>query len=361
MRSIFALLLIAVFLSACKKQIETREVQVPVEKKNSWTEIKRFSGIDRIFLSSGSSDKAIYLQQPFYFTELRNQDIYSGITVYGAAMPTDLRVRIPITSNFFAYPYPRYDGLLTVVNNLQPVTSPAGGYYSLKQLDSTATKIQTDYLNLFKCMAIDKNGVLLLAYENSRPDHPLTFLLLKIKTLADYPYVDTVYTRQITVPKLRNPISSYVRHIAAVNDYFLLDLSAEGIFKINEDGSYKRVSDPAIVDAFYQWKGKVYAHAEWNKVLVSENNGESWQQYNGVSDVMTTSSYHAIKDSLVAAYGDKLFTVRWEGANYFLRQLKNDGLENTTINGLEYLRASVYAATTSGLYTKSVKDFFQSK
>jgi hypothetical protein len=76
---------------------------------------------------------------------------------------------------------------------------------------------------------------------------------------------------------------------------------------------------------------------------------------------VTTSNYYLVKDTLVGAYSDNMFTLTWSGSNYKQRFLKNDGIENTRINGIEILRDSVYAATTSGLFAKPVSKFFEGK
>jgi hypothetical protein len=216
-------------------------------------------------------------------------------------------------------------------------------------------------MDLFKFGAITKNSVLLFSYFNNRPGTPFTFMLIKVKTNDISPYADTVWTKQVTIPRVSNTVDVYVRHISAVNDYFLLDLSGNGLYKIREDGSFNRVHKPAVVDAFYAWKGKVYAHAEWDKLLISENDGDTWNEYSGTNTAMTLSTYHVVNDSLVGAYRDNLFTLRWDGPNYAMRFLKNDGIEGSAINGVQVLRDSVYVATTAGLYTKSVKEFFDSK
>ncbi|HLG39259.1 MAG TPA: hypothetical protein VI461_06300, partial [Chitinophagaceae bacterium] len=163
----------------------------------------------------------------------------------------------------------------------------------------------------------------------------------------------------ITIP--RTSVDAYVRHIAAVNDYFLLDLSGNGIYKIKEDGTFNKVFNPATVDAFYEWQGKIYAHAEWNRLLISSDNGDNWEEYQGINNVMTTSNYYTIQDSLVGVYRDNIFILKWAGTSYIQRFLKNDGVEGTRINGVEILRDSVYIATTSGLFTKSITEFFEGK
>lgn len=341
-------------LISCKKIIEIREVQV--DKKYSWTEIKKFSGTEKLFLSSGSSSNAIFLQQPFFFTELRNQNINTGITIYGASLPTDIDIRMPINKDFSAFPFS--DSVLRIVNNLYPIVSPSGGYFDLKKIDPTLTNIQKSYLLLFKCMAINKNGTLLLAYNNNRAGFPFTFMMLKIKTNSIYPYIDTIFTKTITIPRTS---ISYVRHISSINDYYLVDISGEGIFKIYEDGTFNKVFNTAIVDAFFEWDGKVYALVEWNRVLISSNNGDNWQEYSGTNSIMTLSNYYVIKDSLIGANRDNLFTLTWSGTNYTQRFLKVDGVENSRINGIEVLRDSVYIATTSGLFVKPLSTFFDSK
>lgn len=356
MKHKFTLALAGLFLIvACEKRTEILEI--PTEKKYSWVEKKRFTGTEKIFLSSGSSNNSIYLQQPYYFTALSNQNATTGITVYAAVLPTDIEIRMPINGDFCAFPYS--DTTLRVINNAQPLVSPSGGYFNLKKIDPTLTSIQKYYYTLFKSMAINKNGALLLAYFNNQASQPLTFMLLKIKTSPTYPYVDTLFTKKIAIPK--TDVDAYVRHIAAVNDYFLLDLSSNGIYKIKESGAFDRVYGPATIDAFYEWQGKIYAHGEGDRLLISNNNGDSWQEFGGINSAMTFSNYYVIKDSLIGVYRDNLFTLKWNASNYKQRFLKNDGVEGTRINGVEILGDTVFLATTSGLFARPLKVFFDSK
>lgn len=352
----FLWIIILAGISSCSKNQEFKEIEV--DKKYSWTELKRFSGTERIFLSSGSSAEMIYLQQPYFFSAVQGQNINSGITTYAAGLPTDIEIRLPITANFTAFPF--NDTVLRVINNTVPTVSPSGGYFNIRKIDPSLTKIQKYFNILFKVMAVNKNGTLLLAYENNRPSRPLTLMMLKIKTNnTGFPDVDTVYSRTVAIPRTNG--EAYIRHMAAVDDYFMVDLSGNGIYKIREDGSATRVFSPATVNAFIDWKGKTYALAEESRLLISEDNGDNWQEYSGNNSVMTASNYYSLKDSLVGAYRDNIFTLNWSGSTYKLRFLKNDGVEGTRINGIEILRDTVYLATTGGLFTKPVRSFFDSK
>jgi len=352
------LLLFALILSACKKKIEVIK-EVPVEKKTSWLEVKTFTDTRKIILSSGSNANAIYLQHPFFFTEFRSTDSINGMTSWGAALPTDVAIKLPIAPLFFATPLLVNSSVLLVKSNNAPIASPSGGAYDLKQLDSNATSIKAYFGPLFKCMAINKDNMLLVPYYNKRVDNAFTFWLFSIKVSTNYPYIDTFYSRPVVIPKTR--IDGDIRHIAAVDTYFLIDLTDEGIFKVYENGTVKKVFPSRVVDAFYKWNGNVYAQVEWGKVLVSSDNAETFQEFDGVNDLMTLSRYTVVKDSLVGANHDVIFTLKWNNTNYTTRVLKNDGFEGTYINGIEVLHDSVFVATTSGLFVKPLSKFFESK
>lgn len=348
-------LLLLLAFGACRKKIEVIR-EVPVEKKNSWTEINRFSGTERIFLSSGTNGQALFFQQPFYFTALQNQDINNGITVYGSSLPTDVYLKIPISANFSAMPF--QDSIIRIVNNYRPF-SDGGAWINIRQLDPQAVSVEKNFLTLFKSMAINQSNHLLATYRNTRPDRALTLLLAEVKLNTASNFADTVATRLISIPRVG--FSDYVRHIAAIDDYFLVDVSGNGIYKIRNNGQATRVFDTRIVDAFYTWKGRVYAHAEWDRILVSDNRGDTWQEFFAGNASMTLAIYKPVKDSLAGAYRDNLFTLKWDGNNYTQRFLKNDGLEGAGINGIEILRDTVYLATTKGLFVKPVSGFFEGK
>ncbi|OGX85331.1 hypothetical protein BEN48_14670 [Hymenobacter glacialis] len=152
-----------------------------------------------------------------------------------------------------------------------------------------------------------------------------------------------------------------MRNLAAIDDYFLVNLGDAGIYKIKQDGTFRKVHPGAIVDAFYKWNNVVYAPAEYNEILTSTDNGDTWLKSTGTPDQFTLASYYPVRDSLVGVHFGSLYTLRWNGPRFTMRALKNDGLERATITGIEYLRDTVYVATTSGLFARPVKTFFETK
>lgn len=208
-------------------------------------------------------------------------------------------------------------------------------------------------------MAIDKNDNLFFSYQNSKPEQSFTFFLFTVKLQNADANIQMVSAKQVTIP--RTDVSGFIRHIASIEDYFVVDIAQHGIFKVKEDGIFKKVAEGTIIDAFYKWQGKVYAHTTENKVLISTDNSESFQESGSIPKFMVLSNYYQIKDSLIGVNGDNLFTLKWTNNSYSARFIKNDGVESTTINGVEVLKDSVYVATTSGLFVKPLSTFFDGK
>ena len=363
-----AFLAFGLALSGCKKEVEVlvKETKVEVEKKYSWSEHSQPKGSERIILSLGTGPNSLFMQQPESFSTL----IYRGkaitYTSYSAGATNDLRVRVPITERFF--PAPLNDSVVVIYSTLNPNETRLSKYIRIKQLDPTVTHVLNTFPQYLKFGAINRNGYLLFAYENSAPGRPLTFVLsqVQVASAAGLPLQAT--SRRISIP--RNPSSAqFFRNITAIEYYFLVAVDGAGIYKIKQDGSVQLVdiaNGRGPIDAFYKWKGRVYAIVEHNEIMVSDDDGVAWTRYFGLPGYFSYTSYHVVRDSLVGVShpprgGVSLFTLRWDGLRYFARFLKDDGLSRAEVTDLQQLQDSVYVATTSGLFVQPVSTFFETK
>lgn len=355
LRNFFAVVATAFSVVSCKKETET--VIEYRDKEYSWPEVQSLFGEQRIIVSTGSDGTALYFQQPNSFTRFTGQS-FRSLQMSGGRLPTDLAIRLPIGRDFFAYP--ANDSLLVVCRNNDPLYYEA--FVQLRRLDRTATRLETRAFALSKCMAISRNNFLLVPYATNRPDRPFTFLLLAVTPGAPSTRV-SVSPQLVTIPipAGQNTVSTYLRSLAAVEDYFLVSLGEAGVYKIRQDGSFRKVYSSALVNVFYKWQNVVYAPVEPNQLLTSADDGETWSRHSGTPRAFTAATYHTIRDSLIGVHNDQLFTLRWNGPRFTIRALKNDGLERRTITGVEYLRDTVYVATTSGLLARPVRQFFETK
>ena len=350
---ITASLAITLAFSSCKKETEIQIKEKEVEKKYSWSEVSSLYGLQRVILSTGSNGQSIYLQQPRAFTRYTDRRLLKGLVTTAGSFPADVEVRLPISREFFAYP--ETDSMLVIARNNELLNYQF--YFPLRRFDPAATRFNTRLLSLSKCMAINQNSYLLAPYDNSRADRAYTFLLAAV-TPGNPGTPVSASARKVVIPKMPF-LGGYLRNLEAIDDYFLVNLGSDGIYKIKQDGSFRRVFAFALVDAFYKWNNTVYAPAEYNEILTSTDNGETWTQSTGTPLQFTLASYYTVRDSLVFTHSGSLYTLRWNGPRYTMRQLKNDGLERATITGIEYLRDTVYVATTSGLFARPLKTFFE--
>lgn len=363
--SIAVLLAFGLSLSGCKKEIEVlvKETKVEVEKKYSWSEHLQLKGSERIVLSLGTGSNSLFMQQPTFFSSL----IYRGkavtYTTYSAGATNDLNVRVPITERFFAAPLD--DSVVVVYGTLNPTETRLNKYIRIKQLDPTVTYVLNTFPQYLKFGAINRNGYLLFAYENSAPGRPLTFILSQVQVPSVIGLPLQATSRRISIPQNPSSAQSF-RNITAIEDYFLVAIDGAGIYKIKQDGSVQHVNSRGPVDAFYKWKGRVFAIVEYNEIVVSDDDGATWTSYSGLPDYFNFTSYHVVRDSLVGVShpprgGVNLFTLRWDGLRYSARFLKNDGLSRAEVTDLQQLQDTVYVATTSGLFVRPVNQFFETK
>lgn len=361
MKNIFYLLAFITFLSCTKTKTEFIEVEV--DKKYSWKEVTRFTGNDRVFINSGGNADALYFQQLYNFTEVKGTT-NDKITVY-SGLQYLIRVQessFPIGAEFSAIPSVNKN-YFEIFSNKYPLLETPGSLFNIRGLDPTFTRIRTiNAVYKSPSMSINKNGTLLVAYDNNRLDKAYTAMLFGVKLNKFLPYVDTLFTRKVVIPRFEE--TSEIQDISAVEDYFLVNCRYDGTYKVKNDGTYRKVIDSYLpLQCIYEYKGKIYAYqGGFDRLFISSDNSETWQQFSGINEFRMRAKYSVIKDSLVGVGYNGIFTLKWNANNtYKQRFLKDDGFENTEINGIEILKDTVYVATTSGLYAKPVSTFFDTK
>ena len=376
------LLATAITLGACKKEIETIVVQQ--DKVYSWTEVKQLTGIQKIIVGMSSDAHSLYMQEAGSFGTLFPRPDYTGIRYYYSStapnapppLPFDISVKLPLSPNVYARKLFSGDSVLIVYPPSSPLTFALGGQSQihLRRLDPHAVQyIDNKNYDFFPFGAINSNNQLLFGYsaDNNAQDPAIRFVLSKI-TLHGIGSGNAAVIEDATADSrtLRIPLTSQsdgcLKSVAAVDDYFIADCSQLGLFKITQSGSIKQVYGPTYLTTLYKWQGVIYGIVgDGTSLLTSRDNGETWQKSTGVPNYFQICTFYPVGDSLVAIShhiaNNSLFSVRWQGTTYRLRQLKNDGLGQADFSDLAQLGDTVYLATTNGLFKRPLKIFFESK
>ena len=359
--------------TACKKEIET--ITVPVDKMYSWTEIKQITGSQKIIVQITKSASSLYLQMVAYLGTITPQSsastksrYYSAYTYAYNPLPSDLRNRLPMNSNFYVNQSPIKDSVLLAYPTayFPPTNYPCS--ISLPQLDPHGLRYVNNLVGpYFSFGAINRNDYLLVGYVTDKiSDNALHFVLSKLSApAASYSGPIVADSRTLTVPVSNFPT---FQTIATIDDYFLVDCYNAGLYKITQDGKAKQVFNGYTgITNFYKWQGTLYAVQSdgQNGLLTSTDDGETWQRHTGVPNYFHYSTFCIVGDSLVGiSHGiatNSLYTLRWQGLNYRVRELKNDGLNQADFTDLVQFGDTVYLGTTGGLFKRPLNKFFESK
>lgn len=363
--------------TACKKEVET--MTVPTDKAYSWAEVKQLYGAQRFILGMSKDANSLYLQQPSWLgvlTPAPSAPAHSlmGYGYYGASvspistlvLPSDVQTRMPLGPDFFAYPYHEGDSVLIAFSTAPPLFQNQGAEIHLHRLDPRATTfaLNKSYIP-FKFGAINSTNYLLVNYKtNIFPDPSLHFTLSKVSV----PFGGvTAETRLVSVPLPSPSTYAGLTTVAAVDDYFLANALNQGIYKIKSDGTARQVFGAAAVVDYYKWQGVVYAVEgnSSNAVITSADNGETWQRQTGVPSYFGVSTFRPVGDSLVGITHtiatNSLYSLRWNGGRYRVRELKRDGLGQADFTDIVQLGDTVYLGTTSGLFKRPLSTFFEPK
>jgi hypothetical protein len=349
--------------SACRKEVETILVQ---DRQYSWMTSKGFTDSFGILLSSGKGPTGLYFQQPGGFAALEGPPAGSlRYTQYVSWGSGTLDKHFLVGPEFLAT---YYDSLVYLVPNTQPVTSGAGGRIRLKSIDPKALYVVPNATSFNSFAALSKNNYLLFPYESGRYDFKNRLVLAHITTTSNFNFpVYAAQSKVIELPIVQGYNNYQPQLLTAIDDYFLVDCGSEGVFRVTEAGDFRRVM-PANTFAysFFKWQGILWAALSNSALGVSTDNGNTWQITAGGPN-LRSNTIHSVGDSLVAIThfygGGQLYTLNLNLAKqtWRLRQLKDDGLNQTALNGLETWGDTVYLATSSGLFKRPLSKFFESK
>lgn len=359
---------------ACTKEVEKIVVQ---DKVYSWAEVKQISGSQKIIVQMTQDASSLYLQQLGYLGRITplpgaagpNQPgYYWAVTQIFQPLPYDLRSHIPMNAQFYLKPVGDDNMILRAfpTTYTPPDNFPAD--INLRRLDPTAAGfvINRSSPPYFGFGAITRNNVSLVGYSVAPADRALHFVLSRLTLESGVPKGPvTVDSRLLIVPLLQ----AHPYTIAAIDDYFLVNVISQGLYKISESGQVKQVmaSPNAAIVSYHRYKGVLYAinNSGQNGVFLSFDDGENWQLRNGVPDYFVYSTFHPIGDSIVGiSHGvanNAIYTLRWQGNNLRVRELKNDGLNRADFTDLAQLGDTVYLSTTGGLFRRPLSSFFESR
>lgn len=341
------LTIIVILTSSCHDPIiETIEVEVPLVK--AWQENESFRFFAKIRTNSLATEDVLLLDGPHIFGKIFPE---GTVDFEGKRYHPDF-YELPIHRHYFL-DLNAAAGTVKFAN----VETPSGddaqinfhtieeGFVQIDLGSSVYDRVSIGISEEGQCLVpIRKQGVndslILYLFKVE----PYSFLSLTIVT-------DTIRVA-IAVEDLR------INNTIGFEDYFLI-ATPNGVYKINNDGSYRQVIDSPSVLRFFRHRDKIYA-IESNITQVfftSSDEGESWTSKAGYPTPLYQNQ--SLGDSLVVFRFDRLYTL-FLGEDFFrLRLLNNEGLEGAEITSIASFGDTVYVTTLSGVYQRGLDVFYE--
>lgn len=341
-------------LISCKKEIEKTIEYVPTPTQYSWKEHETGIGYNRVYYNLSNDSFSLFGQNPIGIIVIKGKD--EGLRrSTGGITPTYLIPNVGLSDSMFTYVYNKTQLFIKGIKSLGLLNSSI----QLSKFDSNITEISN-----WTRMAINQNKSIILEYLTTDTSKVYNLFLVNIK-YKYYPDGTTPFVgfevKKINIPRENNDIFA-VKEFIAINDYYLV-VTNSGLFKIELDGTYKKVSNDLVSGSYggkCLVKGNLIYVFDYNVTLVSNDNANTFTKYSAFNDDLSYYNYYNIGDSTIAFVDNELYSIRFNNAtNFVLRPLKRDGIEKVRYNSMALFQDTVYLATTGGIFKKSKKEFFE--
>lgn len=160
------------------------------------------------------------------------------------------------------------------------------------------------------------------------------------------------------------PNASFLSVAGSFKDRFLINYPYNGTILLREDNTFSLVLPNSSISSnfFLNYKDTLFVYDEYHYVIYySTDIGESWNIYRSNVYIPFVAKFVILNNSVISFLNDKIYLINLKYNNFFQRELKNDGLENSIIMDAFYSNDTVIITTTRGMYYKSYKEFIQPK
>jgi hypothetical protein len=363
------------FLVACKKTVTQIVQSAPNNTNNTWQSLDAVNLIGANFYNSGCFNDSLFtlangtcyftmnvgkngFSNAFFLTLLNVNDnlqatsainFYNNYCIYYATNNTINILHIPYNNQFSQFIYvPNYTpGLNSIFSQLYyspdqcfPVGSYPlnSGHYMLSPVETADyNTVRFDLVNLDTSF-IGSPGL---------PTHPN---MSSVKMVSVSPAAGTL------------PATSFY-YCATFFNKFFVNFNSQ-LYRIDTLGNVKAFGynpvTPTVANNFRFYNmfsiGNNLFINSYGNIFYSTDKGETWQQFNTISNYPNALSYiifGTIDDKLYATMmgSNKLFIVGMNGNNFYLNELNNTGIpDNSRITSLTRVGKYFFVTTYNGVY-----------
>ncbi|MFM7154821.1 MAG: hypothetical protein ACKOZV_11940 [Bacteroidota bacterium] len=343
------LYLMVLTISACRTSDPEPAVAEP------WNELPAFTYFHRNAVGSG-----IWNDQLFVLTEFTLAEVKPDGSAFLRLLPLRARFPLPMTQDYIVL-YQADPAGLVFIPTSRPDAAPDDRVTIRFDELGYGNGITIEQFLSKQNVAVNSNGQLLLPLRNSSEQEALFLFNVGLST-------DRQRVEEVTYQKIDNyPDYAYASTIRPMGKDFLVSLTSTigYTFKVYPDGQTKKVSDNQIFSV-YPDKNQWYAAVTGGGTWLSEDNGETWATFTsdyhslGIPDITIMQGNTDISGRRVLWNNFEFYevTARTDKPGFENRRLNKDGLEGHLLLEFREWRGRVYAITPTGVFSRSIDDFF---
>lgn len=343
------ILVLFLFLGGCvEEMIITREIEV----EKLWKQQSQLEMLTKIKINSLAADDKLFLYGPDFFSWITDENEVKHAATWGYPE----FYRLPISSDYFVQVYDFGDeAQIRLTLSEAPELSQAEALIDLKQLASDFRGIDFGYFYQSSGIDINANGQCLVPIKSNNPNGDLIAYLFNVSVQRGLK-INVTDTVRITIPNPSPLTKPTISCSKGIKDYFIYSAYG-GTYKIYSDGRHKKLMDTDVLNIFYH-ADRLVALKEPSQIFISEDDGETWESFDNYPNYFVMARYFSLGDSLVATRNSEIFSVKFNGTNFTIRPLENEGLETNEITAISEFGDSIYASTYSGVFFRGKAMFF---
>ncbi|MFN8254958.1 MAG: hypothetical protein U0W24_04665 [Bacteroidales bacterium] len=376
MKKLNFILFVGIIFTSCEKTVIEE-----VEKEYSWKTHPNFINEKSVQMNSFSTDNSLYFFGLYTFSAYGTNSIdaefldpISGVTMnnyFHIDHDQPTQYKFPISNNFFieykrANGYDIKDDQLCFISAKNPYYSYTYIKFSIKDIDPSFLQYYFSIFTHDECIAINNKNQALIPYSASGiSNSKLKFALVNIKvdstSYSNMVYLDTVKTKLISLNDDNQYDPLYIQHLG--EDFFLTTNTKT--YRINSAGEIAQMYDYHFYDIIekhdttysvgYNFNLKQY---EWS---YSIDKGKSWTMVSKILNQFECLDYTVINNRIIGFCNSQIWEIKPTSYGIESIELENDGLEGKLITAISSFKGNVYVSSLSGVFYKTLDDFFKIK
>ena len=357
MRLIYLLLILSILSTSCEKEEKT--ITVEVEKEYSWKRHSDFNARYGYILNSFAEEEKLYTWGPNGFSTLdvNSFDDKEDGSFSHTLSPTDndYEIQYPIGKDIFVF---NRDSTLYIANSREANSQGDRLRIKLSELDPTAYLPIYIHHTLGQKFGLNDNNQVLVVYhdiENTVSGFKAALLNVKYDPSQTFNKLSIEKTQIIPLNYFDQNDFTHI----FIHDQNFFVSNYDGTYKINSDGTHKLVSNEFISDAF-ELNGELYGF-NLSNYFKSFDGGDTWHNIGECDSFYGKFNYRYINGRVIGYRYSQLAEVVIKDDQIIFEELKADGMEHHDITSISEINDRVFVTTLSGVYSKSLEDFFDRK